>query len=436
MTATAVHGSRQGVALLVITAATLLVVLDSTIVNVALPSIRTGLGFTTTGLEWVVTAYSVAFGGLLLLGGRLGDLYGRRRMFLVGIALFTAASLLGGLALTQLWLIAARTVQGIGAAIAAPAALSLVATTFPEGEPRNRAMGWYATVAGSAGAIGLVLGGLLTHVGSWRWVFFVAVPIGALVLVAAPRALAEPPRQDAGRLDLAGAITGTAGVALLVYGLIQPSWPVAAAGIVVLLVFLVIESRVSTPLLPLRLFADGRRAAAYAVTLTVGVGLYGVTFFLMLYVQETLAFGAVLAGLAFLPLAAGIGVLAAAMGRLAGRIGTRVGVVGGPLVAAAGAVWLYAGVSAHTGYAGLVGPLVLLGVGLGAAVVPLTLTVLAAVRREDAGIASALVSAGQQLGGAIGLAALGAAGAPAAYLVAAAVLVLAAAIASRNRARP
>lgn len=402
-------------ALLVIAAATLLVVLDSTIVTVALPTIRTSLDFTPAGLEWVITSYSVAFGGLLLLGGRAGDLYGRRRMFMTGIAIFSGASLLGGLAMNQVWLVAARAVQGAGAAIAAPAALSLIATTFPEGAARNRAMGVYATVAGSGGAIGLALGGFLTQVASWRWVFFVAVPIGVLVLYAAPRVLTESNTRT-GRLDLPGAVTATGGVALLVYGLIQAtqgSWgspgtvvPLAAAA-VLLATFVVVESRTPHPLLPLHILANRNRSAAYVITLAIGVGLYGVTFFLMLFVQNILGFTAIAAGVGFLPLAVAIGVLAATMGRLATRVGTRVGVICGPLVAAAGAAWLSFATPTNGSYLGIVGPMILLGAGLGAAVVPLTLTAIAAVRPTEAGIASALVSAGQQIGGSTGLAVLG-----------------------------
>jgi EmrB/QacA subfamily drug resistance transporter len=405
-----------GVSLLVIAAATLLVTLDSTIVNVALPAIRTGLDFGPTGLEWVVTAYSVTFGGLLLLGGRAGDRFGRRRMFMIGIGVFTAASLLGGLAMNQPWLIAARAVQGLGAAIAAPAALSLIAVTFPAGAARNKAMGVYAAVAGFGGSVGLVLGGLLTQFGSWRWVFFVAVPVGALVLVAAPRVLAEAPTRSE-RLDLPGAVAATGGVALLVYGLIRGTrdgWAVTgtvaplAAAVLLLVAFTVLEGRVEQPLLPLRLLADRSRSGAYLVTLMIGLGLYGVTFFLMLYVQEVLGFGVIAAGLGFLPLAVAIGLLAATMGRLATRIGTRPGVVIGPLVAAGGAIWLSLAATGDAGYLSIVGPLILFGSGLGAAIVPLTLTVIAEVRPADAGIASALVSTGQQVGGALGLAVLGA----------------------------
>jgi MFS family permease len=277
-------------------------------------------------------------------------------------------------------------------------------------------MGVYAAVAGFGGSVGLVLGGLLTQFGSWRWVFFVAVPVGALVLFAAPRVLVEAPTRSE-RLDLPGAGVTTGGVALLVYGLIrgtQDGWAVTGAvapllaAVLLLVAFTVLEGRVERPLLPLRLLADRNRSGAYLVTLMVGLGLYGVTFFLMLYVQEVLGFGVIAAGLGFLPLAVAIGLLAATMGRLATRIGTRPGVVIGPLVAAGGAIWLSLAATGHAGYLSIVGPLVLFGSGLGAAVVPLTLTVIAEVQPADAGIASALVSAGQQVGGALGVAVLGA----------------------------
>jgi EmrB/QacA subfamily drug resistance transporter len=406
---------RERLALLVITTATLLVTLDSTIVNVAQPTIKEALHFSSASLEWVITAYTVAFGGLLLLGGRLGDLYGRRRMFLIGISVFTLASLAGGLAPTANWLIAARAVQGLGAAIASPAALSLIATTFAEGSTRNKAMGMYAIVAGFGGALGLVVGGLLTHVGSWRWVFFVAVPFGALVLAVAPRVLigAQP---RSGRLDLPGAVLGTAGVALLVYGLVQGTgghWaasgtlvPLIAAAVLIV-AFILVEARATGPLMPLHLFTNRNRCAAYLVTLAVGSGLYGITFFLMLYLQEVLGFDSIRAGLGFLPLAVAIGLLAAVMGRLAARIGTKVGAAAGPLVAGLGAAWLALETTADGSYAALVGPMIVLGAGLGAAIVPLTLTALSAIQPAEAGITSALVTAGQQIGGGVGLAVLG-----------------------------
>jgi EmrB/QacA subfamily drug resistance transporter len=406
---------RQGYALLVITAATLLVTLDSTIVNVAQPTIKDALGFTSATLEWVIVAYTVAFGGLLLLGGRMGDLFGRRRMFLTGIALFTLASLLGGLAQSAGWLIAARALQGVGAAIAAPAALSLIAVTFTEGSARNKAMGMYATVAGFGGSLGLVLGGVLTQIASWRWVFFVAVPVGALVLLVAPKVLGDTPPHP-GALDLPGAVLGTGGVALLVYGFIeatQDSWtatgtvvPLVVA-VVLLVAFVAVESRAAHPILPLGLFSNRNRCAAYLVTLAVGSGLYGVTFFLMLYLQGVLGFATVEAGFAFLPLALAIGVLAAVMGRQATKIGTKIGAAYGPLVAAVGAVWLGLATTPDGSFLGLLGPMIVFGGGLGAAIVPLTLTALSAVKPAEAGITSALVSAGQQIGGSIGLAVLG-----------------------------
>ena len=220
--ATAGGGNRRlGLALLVIATAQLMVVLDGTIVNVALPYIQRALGFSGSGLEWVVNAYAVTFGGLLLLGGRAGDILGRRRVFVFGLLLFSAASLLGGFATSQSWLLTARAVQGVGGAVIAPTALALITTNFPEGGPRNRAFGVYSAMAGGGSAMGLLLGGVLTTYASWRWVLFVNVPIGIVVAAAAPRVLAESPRRP-GRIDVAGAITGTGGVALLVYGLSSP----------------------------------------------------------------------------------------------------------------------------------------------------------------------------------------------------------------------
>ncbi|MGW5714850.1 MFS transporter [Amycolatopsis sp. NPDC003865] len=404
-----------GLALIVIAAATLLIMLDASIVNVALPTIQASLGFSTEHLEWVVTAYSVAFGGLLLLGGRTGDLFGRRRMFMVGIAVFTLASFAGGFAMNQPWLIAARAVQGVGAAIAAPTALSLIATTFPEGARRNKAMGVYAIVSSGGAVLGFILGGVLTDIATWRSVLFVVVPIGILVLLAAPKVLPESSHR-AGKLDLPGAVTVTAGMALLVYGLIQASatswsststWVPLAVAVVLLAAFVVIESKVAAPLLPLRVLAGHNRSAAYAITLAVGVGLFGVTFFLTLFLQKILGFGAIGAGLAFLPIAVAIGFMASTMGRLAAKIGIRIGVITGPLVAGIGALGLWLTTSADGSYGWVVGPMILLGCGIGIAIVPLTLTAITSVQPMEAGIASALVSVSQQVGGAIGLAVLG-----------------------------
>jgi MFS family permease len=268
----AAGGPRLGLALLVLATAQLMVVLDATIVNVALPHIQRALGFSGSGLEWVVNAYALTFGGLLLLGGRTGDLLGRRKMFIAGLLLFSAASLAGGFANSQAFLLTARAVQGAGGALVAPAALSLITTTFPEGPPRTRAFGVYAAMSIAGGAIGLIGGGLLTTYASWRWVLFVNVPIGAAVALAAPRVLAETPRRR-GRFDLPGALTGTAGVTALVYGLISAAtspngvshWGDAkvvaslAAAAVLLAAFAVIETRSPQALMPIRL----QRAMTY-----------------------------------------------------------------------------------------------------------------------------------------------------------------------------
>ncbi len=287
-----------GLALIVIAFAQLMVVLDTTIVNVALPSIQRALRFSSTDLEWVVNAYSLAFGGLLLLGGRAGDLFGRRRMFVGGVLLFAAGSFAGGLATSSTWLIIARVVQGAGAAVVAPTALSLIADTFKEGAARNRALGIYAGAAGSGGAVGLILGGLITNYVSWRWVMFVNVPIALLLAVAAPRVLAMSQGRS-GRLDLPGAISVTGGMTLLVYGLSRAAthdWSdtitVAALGFgaALLVLFLIIELRSKQPLVPLSLFVNGNRSGAYALRMVAGAMTLTVLFFLTQIVQNVLGY--------------------------------------------------------------------------------------------------------------------------------------------------
>src|SRR5439155_13896478 len=294
----ATDGPRPGLALLLLASAQLMVVLDATIVNVALPHIQRALDFSGSGLEWVVNAYALTFGGLLLLGGRAGDLLGRRKMFIAGLLLFSAASLAGGFATSQAFLLTARAVQGAGGALVAPAALSLITTTFPEGPPRTRAFGVYAAMSIAGGAIGLIGGGLLTTYASWRWVLFVNVPIGAAVALAAPRVLAEAPRGH-GRFDLPGALTGTAGIAALVYGLVSaatsPSgvshWGDAkvvaslVAAVVLLAAFAVIETRSAQSLLPLRLLRDRNRTGAYLSYGGVGIFIFGMFFFLTVFLQ-------------------------------------------------------------------------------------------------------------------------------------------------------
>jgi len=420
VTRTGTQGSRLGLALVVIASAQLMVVLDATIVNVALPHIQHALGFSGSGLEWVVNAYAVTFGGLLLLGGRAGDRLGRRRVFTAGLLLFSAASFLGGLATSQAWLLGARAVQGVAGAVIAPTALALITTNFPEGEPRNRAMGVYSAMAAGGGAVGLLLGGILTTYVSWRWVFFVNAPIGIVVAAAAPRVLAESPRRP-GRIDIAGAITGTAGVALLVYGLSKAAtgqdgvshWgdaPVVsslAASVVLLVSFVLIERRSSNPLLPMRVLADRNRSGSYLIMLCIGTAMFGLFFFLTLFAQTVLGYSAVQSGLSFLPFTAGIVAAAALASQLVPRIGARPLILAGAAAAAAGMFW-FSQLTEHSSYVGqLLGPMLVTSFGLGLLFVPLSLVALHGVAEQDAGVAASLLNTGQQVGGAIGLAALG-----------------------------
>jgi EmrB/QacA subfamily drug resistance transporter len=307
-------GKHLGLALAVISAAQLMIVLDATIVNVALPTIQKSLHFSTANLEWLITAYAVTFGGLLLFGGRTGDLYGKRRMFMIGIAVFATASLLGGLATGEAWLIVTRGLQGVGAAIAAPTALSLIATNFPEGQARNRALGVYAAMSGGGGAVGLLLGGILTEWASWRWIFFVNVPIALAVLFLAPRALNES-STTAGHLDVPGAATVTAGMVSLVYGLSNAAvhgWtspltlgPIALASIL-LAAFGLIEARTAKPLLPLRIFANRNRSGSYLMMMCAATSAFSMLFFLTQFMQNVLEWSPVKTGIGFVPFTAGI----------------------------------------------------------------------------------------------------------------------------------
>jgi EmrB/QacA subfamily drug resistance transporter len=409
-----------GLALVVIAAAQLMVVLDATIVNVALPTIRAALGFSDNGLEWVVNAYALTFGGFLLLGGRAGDILGRRRVFIAGIVLFSAASLLGGFATGQAWLLAARALQGIGGAIVAPTALSLITTTFREGPQRNRAMGVYAAMSIGGAAVGLLAGGVLTTYASWRWVFFVNVPIGIVVALMAPRFLAESERHT-GRFDLPGAITGTGGLVALVYGLSSAAtsangvshWGdtkvIASllAAVVLLGSFLAIESRSKHALMPLRIFRSRNRSAANLIMLCIGTSMFGMFFFLTIFVQTVWGYSAIKTGLAYLPM---VGVIMAMAGISAGlvpRIGARPLLLAGSAIAASGMFWL-SRINEHSSYAGgLLGPMILTAAGLGMLFMPVTLVALSKVEDRDAGLASSLVNTGQQVGGSIGLAVLG-----------------------------
>jgi EmrB/QacA subfamily drug resistance transporter len=406
--------ARPGIALTVMLGAQLMVVLDMTVVNIALPHIQTGLHFSAASLSWVMNGYTLAFGGLLMLGGRAGDILGRRRVFLAGIALFTVASLAGGLATSAPWLLAARAAQGVGGALASPAVLALVVSAFPEGRERIRALGVYTAVVTGGGSLGLVLGGMITQWLDWRWVLFINVPIGIAVVAVAPLFVAETPRVP-GRFDLAGAVTSTGGVVALVYAFIRAAsdgWGdpttigALAAAAILLAVFLVNETRVRQPIMPLRLFADLSRAGSFVARLLLVAGMFGMFFFLTQFVQEVLGFSPLRAGVAFLPMTIMLFAVSRLAPRLIGRFPAKPLMLAGMLPVIAGMAWL-SRVSPATGYAsGVLGPMLLLGAGLGVVFVPLTSASLAGVAQQDSGAAASMVNVMQQVGGSLGLAAL------------------------------
>jgi EmrB/QacA subfamily drug resistance transporter len=418
---------RRGMALALVLGAQLMIILDMTVVNIALPSIASGLHLSAPSLSWVLNAYTLTFGGLLLLGGRAGDILGRRRVFIAGIVLFTAASLAGGLATSAAWLLTARAVQGAGGAIASPAVLALITSGFAEGRERTRALSIYTAVAMGGGSLGLVLGGVITQWVSWRWVLFINVPIGITVALAAPLFISESPRQP-GRFDIAGAISSTAGMTLLVYGFIRAAsdgWgsrlAIAAFGAAVLLLglFLANESRARQPITPLRLFTDRGRTGSYLARLLIVAGMFGMFFFLTQFVQDILRFSPLRAGISFLPMTVVLFAVSRLSPRLVTRLGAKTLMVAGLLPVLAGMAWL-SRISPGTGYlAGVLGPMLLIGTGMGVAFVPLTMASLAGVRPEDSGAASSMVNVTQQVGGSLGLA----------------ILVTAFSTASRNAAR-
>ncbi|MCX4547742.1 MFS transporter [Streptomyces sp. NBC_01267] len=403
--------AHAGLALIVIAACQLMVVLDATIVNIALPHIQTALGFSTSNLTWVINAYALTFGGLLLLGGRAGDLLGRRRMFITGILLFTLASLLGGFAQEPWQLLAARALQGVGGAIASPTALALVATTFPEGPERNRAFGVFAGVSAGGGALGLLAGGMLTDWLDWRWVLFVNVPIGLFIAFLAPRYINESARHP-GRFDITGAVTSTAGMATLVYGFIRAAnngWSDAltltsfAAAVVLLLAFVAVERGSAQPITPLRMFADRNRAGTYLIMLSLAAAMMGMFFFIVLFVQDVLRYSAVRAGLAFLPVTVAIVTAAGLSSRLLPKVGPKPFMVTGSILATIGTGWLTQ-IDPGSSYAGgILGPMVLFGLGMGLNFVTLTLTAVSGVADSESGAASGLLNTTQQVGGALGL---------------------------------
>ena len=409
------HGHRNlGIALALISMAQLMVVLDGTIVNIALPHIQTDLGFTNASLPWVVNAYALAFGGLLLLGGRMGDILGRRKVFIFGVVLFGVASFLGGIAQNETMLLASRILQGVGAAAASPNALALITTTFPAGKERNRAMGVYAAMSGAGAAVGLILGGALTEA-SWRWTFFINTPIGLIVAVLALRYLGESARQT-GKFDLPGAITGTVGLTSLVYGLThaaQSSWSEAttvafiAAGVVLIAVFLTIEARSRHALMPFRILANRTRGVSFFVMLIVGAALFSMFYFLGIFIQNVMGYSALKTGFAFLPFSFGIVVAAQVASTLIARLDPR-WIAGAGTLLAAGGMFGFSQLEVDSTYLTHVLPyILLLSFGMGLIFVPLTLTAVSGVAAEDSGVGSAVLNTVQQIGGAIGLALLG-----------------------------
>lgn len=410
---------RARAALLVPSIAQMMVLLDATIMNIALPDIRSDLGFSGPGLSWVVSAYALAFGGLLLLGGRLGDRLGHRRVFVGGLVAFTLASLLGGLAPGPGWLVAARVAQGVGAAALSPAVLALIMTTFNEPAERARAIGTYTIIATCGGGVGLVLGGIITTTLSWRWVMIVNVPLGVVLAVAALALLpTAPPAATA--LDVPGAAAGTTSATLLVLGLVLAApggshvgWEVPAliviAGLLAGTGFVMAERRHSQPLVPLGLFADRFRAGAYVLLATTSASMVATFFFLTLQLQQIWGWSTLETAAVYLPSTAVTVIAADAGGRLLTRGSVRTIVVGGLLAAGGGMAWLAAGpvASGERWLLDLLAPSLLLYAGLGVVAVPLTASAVAGVSPSDVGAVSGVVSTLRQLGGAAGLAAVG-----------------------------
>ncbi|MFB7028585.1 MULTISPECIES: MFS transporter [unclassified Streptomyces] len=404
-------GDGKGIALFVIASCQLMVVLDITIVNIALPHIQSALDFSTTSLAWVVNAYTLTFGGLLLLGGRFGDILGRRRVFMFGVLLFGLASLFCGLAQSEWQLLAARALQGVGGAIASPTSLSLITTTFDEGPERNRAFGVFAAVSAGGSAIGLVAGGMLVQWLDWRWIFFVNVPIALLIAFLTPRHVKES-EPSPGHFDLTGALTSTIGMVALVYGFIRAAdkgWrdPYTigsfVAAVVFLAVFILVERRSQQPITPLRMFADRNRSGTYAIMLCLAAAIFGMFFFLTLFVQQVLGFSPLKAGLAFLPVSAIIAVGAGLTSNLLPRYGPKPFMVTGSVLAAAGLAWLTLTDVDSTYLGSILGPILVFGLGMGLMFVSLTIMALSNVEPRDSGAASGLLNAMQQVGGSLGL---------------------------------
>jgi EmrB/QacA subfamily drug resistance transporter len=410
------HSTNPWVVLVLICLAQFMVILDATIVNVALPSIQKDLDLSEANLQWIVNAYTLVFGGFLLLGGRLGDLLGRKRLFLIGLVVFTVASLLDGLAQTEGMLIGSRAVQGLGAALISPAALSIISTTFEEGAERAKALGVWAAIAIGGSAVGLILGGVLTQSFSWPWIFFVNVPVGIATFFFSLRLVPESRDETAHRsYDVGGAVTVTGGLMALVYAIVKAETDGWTSGttigffilaVALLAAFLVIELRHHAPLVRLSIFRTRSLSTANLVMFLVASGLFAMFFFNTLYIQRVLGYGPLKAGLAFLPFTAGIMVSAGVASQTATRVGVRLVAAVGMILTIAGMV-LLTQIPVHGSYAANVLPALLVSsLGLGAVFMPLTLIATTGLADEDQGLASGLFNTSQQIGGALGLAIL------------------------------
>jgi EmrB/QacA subfamily drug resistance transporter len=410
------YSTNPWVVLVIICLAQFMVVLDATIVNVALPHIQTALGFSEASLQWVINAYTLVFAGFLLLGGRAGDLLGRKRLFLIGLVVFTVASFLNGISTSSGMLIGFRALQGFGAALISPAALSIISTTFAEGKERARALGVWAAIAIGGSAVGLVLGGALTQAFSWRWIFFVNVPVGIFAFIAALRLVPESKDEHAHKgYDIAGAVTVTGGLMLLVYGLVNSAthgWGSTQTIVAFVLAFallasfIVIEQRSAEPLVRLSIFRVRSLLTANLSMFLAFSGIFAVFFFNTLYIQKVLGFGPLKAGVAFLPFSAGVMISAGLASSFAPRIGVRPVAAAGMVLTIIGML-LFARMPVDGSYAADVLPGMLLSsLGMGAIFMPLTLVATTGLDNEDQGLASGLFNTSQQVGGALGLAIL------------------------------
>jgi EmrB/QacA subfamily drug resistance transporter len=416
MTTSREYREKRWLALILLCSAQFVVVLDASIVNVALPSIGDALNFSQENLPWVVNAYVLAFGGFLLLGGRTADLLGRRRVFMAGLLLVAVASLAAGFAATEGQLIAARAAQGLGAAIISPAALSIVTTTFSDGAERNKALGVWGAVAGSGGAAGVLLGGVLTEGLGWEWVLWVNVPVSLVAFALSPRLIAETrAEQETRAFDVAGAVTVTAALSILVYAVIDATsagWgstktlSLLALSLVLLAVFVAIELRTAKPLVPFSIFRIRTLTGANVVGLLVGASLFSMFFFISLYMQQVLGYSPIHAGLSYLPLALTIIASAGIASQLVTKLGYKPVLAVGLLFIVAGLVW-FSRVSVGGGFStDILGPSLLAAAGLGFSFVTTTIAAVSGVQESEAGLASGLINTSQQIGGALGLAVL------------------------------